>query len=176
MRYDQMKDGSLDAYVIGTGTPVLYVPNSKGCTLASGTTYVFPFGHERSAITVETALASMHLKWDASVIVTFTIETCNFPATLSGNGQGAIDVASYDNAKGNWIQENPTTAYISVTSTDGTTGGATVTGATIVVAGGTAGGCLIHLGNLGARRCRIKAVVGGTGGVVRAYAHGKLGA
>lgn len=176
MRYDQMKDASLDALVLTTGLVVPYVPNAKGCTLLAGTSYVFPFGHERSAITVETALASIHLKWDAAIIVTFSIETCNFPSTLGGDGQGAVDVASFDSAKGNWIKESPSTAYISVTSTDGTTGGATVAGAIVTVAGGTAGGTIIHVGNLGARRGRIRADVAGTGGIVRAYPHGKLGA
>lgn len=171
MRYDTMKDNSLDAMVLTTGTVVAYDPVAKTVTLANGTTYVFPLGHERSAIANETALAGVHIKWSSAVVAVITVETCNFPVTLSGNGGGGADVASFDSVAGNWIQENPSTAYVAVSPA----GAATVTNLTVTIPGGTAGGCTIHLGNLGTRRCRIKAVVT-TGGAMRIAPHGKLGA
>lgn len=139
----------------GTSTST---PNGKqGYTLLSGTTYYYPLGGNSAP------LESCHVQWDASIIITaITIEDTNFD-----------DVTNYSATSGEWISENPSTAYISTTSHNASTGGATVTASTIAVAGGTAGGCMYHLGNTGAKRTRLSVVVGGTGGVLRVATHGK---
>lgn len=147
----------------GAVTPAVHGAPTRGCTLVTGTTYVFPLDVNGAP------LESVHLKWDVAVIVTFTIETSNFPKSERNISNGPVDVTDHSAVAGEWMQENPTTAYVSGSGV----GGMTATNLTLVVAGGTAGGSTIHLGNLGTRRCRVKAVVGGTGGVVRCGINGK---
>jgi len=68
-----------------------------------------------------------HIRWDAAFVGVITVETSSFPSTVSGMGTGAADVTDWDVAgKGNWLKENPSDAYVTVISSDGTTGGATV--------------------------------------------------
>lgn len=129
---------------------VLAVGAAGVATLASSATYYYPVGGESSP------LNSVWIKWDNVLNAVFTVEDTNARSE---------DVTSYDATAGNWIQENPSTAYV------GVTGGA-VSSLTITVALTTAGGCLIHLGNTGARRTRLKVVVT-TGGVVAVGCHGK---
>jgi hypothetical protein len=151
------------AYVLTTGVkvePRMGDPSQKGVTLASGTTYVFPLGGESAP------LESVHILWDASIVVTWTVEDSNMPPAEGSQ----VDVSNFDSQAGNWIQENPTTGYIAVGPP---TTGTTVTNLTIAVAGGTSTGAIIHFGNFGSRRLRLKATVGGTGGNVRVLPHGK---
>ena len=151
------------------GTVAPYEPG-VGATLASGSTYYFPFA------TKDGDINSAHLVWDANVILTSVVlEDTNLPAYYgqAGTAPETSDTSDYSSTKGAWIQENPTTSYISVTSSDGTTGGATVTGSTIAVAGGTAGGAMLNISGLASKRCRLHVVVGATGGVVRVHTHGK---
>jgi hypothetical protein len=140
--------------IAGGGSPPINPGPAGACLLASGQTYYYPLGDDASP------LASVHIKWDANVIVTFTIETCNFPIG---------DVANASTTAGEWMQENPTTAYASGSGS----GGLTVTNLSLAVAGGSAGGSTVHIGNLGTRRARLKAVVGGTGGVVQVAGYAK---
>jgi hypothetical protein len=141
-----------------------------GCTLANGTTYYFPFGAQRSPVPAETPLVSVQLRWDASIIATITVETTLFPATFQGGDpRGPAQVSDFETTAGFWLQQNASTAYVPAT-------GGTPTAMTVAVAGGSAGGCEFDLGNLGARRGRIKVVVGGTGGVMRCAVHGKAAA
>jgi hypothetical protein len=149
---------------------------SMGRSLAANTTYYVVAGNADAPAPAMTELICWHFKWDANVIVTLTIEMSCFADFIQGNRHGPVDVSNNNVVAGNWIQENPSSAVISTTSTDASTGGATVTNSTIAVAGGTAGGCTLQVGNVGARRVRMKAVVAGTGGVVRAAFNGKLGA
>jgi hypothetical protein len=166
MNYSHTTGLDLPAVVLTTGvvvSPRTGDPATKGVTLASGTTYVFALGGESSP------LESIHIVWDAAIIVTFTIEDSNMPSGLGGPG-GPADVSNFDSVAGNWIQENPTTGYVAVGPPST---GVTVTNLTIAVAGGTATGAIVHMGNFGSRRSRLKATVGGTGGVVRVLPHGK---
>jgi len=141
-----------------------------GCTLASGTTYYFPFGGQRSPVPAETPLVTVQLRWDAAIIMTVTVETTVFPATPQGSDpRGPAQVSDFETTAGFWLQQNPSTAYVPAT-------GGTPTAMTVAVAGGSAGGCEFDMGNLGARRGRIKIVVAGTGGVVRCGVHGKAAA
>ena len=125
-------------------------------TLASGTTYFYPLGGQDSPF------LSAHCQWDASIIITsITLEDCNFPDGTSG-------VEWHDDAAGEWIDEDPTSAFV---GTDGA--GVTVTNGVVAVAGGAQGGCLFHMADTGARRTRLKVVVGGTGGEMRVAAWAK---
>lgn len=101
----------------------------------------------------------VHIQWDAAFVGTFTFESSDFPE---------IDV-TVAGAAGAWIQENPTTAYVGISPA----GAGTPTNATIVVAGGTAGGASINIGNLGSMKLRVK-VVCTTQGVIRIRSHGKF--
>lgn len=142
---------------------------SLGCTLASGTTYYFPLGAQHAAVPAEAPLTSVQLRWDASIIATITVETTLFPSTLQASDpRGPVQVSDFEATAGFWLQQNPSTAYVPAT-------GGTPTAMTVAVAGGSAGGCEFDLGNLGARRARIKVVVGGTGGVMRCAVWGKKG-
>lgn len=122
----------------------------RGMLLANGTTYYVPLGGGDEAL-----VESLHVQWDNAAILTITIEDTNNP-----------DVSLVSATAGEWIQENPTTAYV------GATGG-TPTNLTVAVAGGTQGGCMIHLGNIGSLRARAKVAVGGTGGTVNFCSHAK---
>jgi hypothetical protein len=121
-------------------------PNQSGYTLVAGTTYYYPLGRGVK----EAPYISASVKWDASAILTITVEDTNF-----------TDVSNTSTTAGDWEKENPSTAYVAAD------GNATVTAATVVVPGGTAGGCCYNLGFIGSLRARLKIVVGGTGGVVR---------
>lgn len=125
-------------------------------TLASGTTYFFPIGG------ADASVVSVHLQWDAAIAITSaTIEDCNFP-------EGSADVDWWDDAAGEWIDEDPTTAFV---GTDGA--GATVTNGVLAVVAGSVGGAMWHVADTGARRTRLKVVVGATGGEVRVHPWGK---
>lgn len=165
MDLNRSHSGNLDAINTSNGARVEAARSgvTKGATLANGVTYVFPLD------TNGAPLECVHLKWDAAVIVTFTVETTVFPKFEGGHGNGPSDVTDHSLVAGEWMQENPSGAYVSGSGA----GGMTATNLTLVVAGGTAGGSTIHLGNLGSLRGRIRAVVAGTGGVVRCGVNGK---
>jgi hypothetical protein len=119
--------------------------STAGYTLVTGHTYLYELG----PAAWDAPFQSFHIKWDATAVLTITVEDSNFP-----------DVASWSMTAGDWEKEDVPTAYIAHD------GGATVTSGTVSVPGGTAGGCLIHLCESGAIRTRLK-VVATTGGVVR---------
>lgn len=164
---------NLDALLSATGVPAP-AKAGAGCTLGNGTVYLFVLGGDFSPAG-EAVLDSFQLKWGTTYVGSFLVESCNFARKLGRpDPVGVDDITDYDIAtKGAWMQENPATgAYISLASSDGTTGGATLTGATVTVAGGAAGGAMIHIGNLGARRVRLRVNVT-TGDVIRCGAMAK---
>jgi hypothetical protein len=112
-------------------------------------------------ITAEGWLQSVQILTGALIAGVFTIETSNFPQT---GPAGAV--TTWDETIGNWVNENPASAYAATVGT-----GWTVSALTLTKTAG-AGAAMIHLGNLGARRCRIKAAIT-TGGTVRVAPHGK---
>ncbi len=143
-----------------TPYPTIYKSDStklengkNGVTLASGTVYYVPIGGDAALV------SSFHLQWDAAIILTVTIEDSNNP-----------DVTLYSTTAGEWVQQNPSSAYV---GGDGA-GGMTVTNWTAVIAGGTAGGGMWHFGNSGAARTRMKLSVGSTGGVIKTTTHAKM--
>jgi len=104
---------------------------------------------------------SVQIITDAAIAGTFTIETSN------GVADGFPDaVSSWDETVGDWVKENPASAYIATVGT-----GWTVSALTITKTAGT-GAAMIHLGNIGARRCRLAAAIT-TGGDVRVMPFGK---
>lgn len=138
----------------GGSPPIDPSPKDGSCTLASGTTYYYQAGADGAP------LESFSFRWDSAIIVTLTFEDTNFLAAATPNA---------DATAGYWIKEDPSTAYIPGTGTMGLT----VTNMTLAIAGGTAGGTTVNVGNLGSRRLRIKAVVAGTGGVLQVAANAK---
>lgn len=127
-------------------------PTEAGQTLLLSTTYYY------NLMGNDSPLSAVHIKWDASIVITsIVVEDSCIPEAALGS-----------TTAGDWIDEDPTTAYV------GSVGaGVTVTNATVAVAGGAAGGAMYHLGNDGALKKRLKVVVGGTGGVLRVQAHYK---
>lgn len=113
-------------------------------------------------LTAAGPLQSVHILTGAAIVGTFTIETTNFPQT---GPAGAV--STWDETSGNWVKENPSSAYVATVGT-----GWTVSSLTLTKTAGV-GAAMIHLGNLGARRCRVKASIT-TGGTVRVVPHGKL--
>lgn len=170
---------NLDAYILTTGTQVVAnrsINNADfktlGCTLSSGTTYVFPLGTHKSAVPAESPLITAQVWWNSAITITaITVETCIWPSTPQAHDpRGAnAQVTDWDSTSGFWLQQNPSTAYVPIT-------GGTATALTANPTALTQGGCEFDLGNLGPRRVRIKVVVAGTGGVVRVGVHGKAAA
>lgn len=142
--------------LIAGGTPVQAPSNVEfgrgSFTLVAGTTYYYPLGGQ------DAPWLSAHLKWDAAIALVATIEDCNFPPS---------DVLDYSDNAGDWIDEDPTTAFV---GTDGA--GVVVANGVATVTAGSVGGAMWHVGDTGARRTRLKVAVGATGGeaVVAAWA------
>lgn len=113
----------------------------------------------------ESEIVSIHILTGAAIVGVFTIEMCNFPAPGSESTNVAT-VTDYDETSGNWIKEDPTTAYVASVGT-----GWSVTNLTLTKTAG-AGGAMIHVGNMGARRMRLKLACT-TSGTVRVMTHGK---
>ncbi len=123
-------------------------------TLLASTTYVYDL-HYSAGI-----LDAAQLQWDASIVLTSVqIEDCCF-----NDG----DAPLWSSVAGDWSIENPPGSYVSVVGA-----GATATSAIVAVAGGAAGGCMYNLNSFGSKRCRVRVVVGLTGGALRVASHGK---
>ncbi len=131
----------------GTEQPLINSSTlGKGAvSLLNGVTYFFPLGGQDASV------ISAHVRWDSSIVITsITIEDCN---------ESADEVSLYADAAGEWIDEDPSTAFV---GSDGA--GTTVMNGVVGVAGGAQGGCMFHMDGTGARRTRLKVVVGATGG------------
>jgi hypothetical protein len=100
------------------------------------------------------------VKWDASAVIT-SVE-------FEDTNMKSEDASTYDTTAGNWIKENPSSAYVAVVGA-----GATPTAMTVAVVGGAAGGMMLNVGNIGSRRSRLKVSMGATGGVLAFMGHGK---
>lgn len=123
-------------------------------TLLANTTYLFPLGGQDAKV------VSAHLQHDATIAITSaTIEDSNFPDT---------DVDWYSTSAGEWIDEDPTTAFV------GTVGATTTqTNGVVAVVAGNIGGAMWHFADKGSRRTRLKVVVGAAGGEVRVATWGE---
>lgn len=101
-------------------------------------------------------IQSVHFKWDSAFAATITFETSNIQGldtTVAG-------------AAGQWIQENASTAYIASTPAG------LATAMTVTVPGGTPGGFMAHVGNLGSRLMRVR-VACTVQGVIEIWSAGK---
>lgn len=164
--YNAGGNGDLDA-ITSAGAPVARDPASGILTLIPGT-YFLPIGSDQSPTPSMTTVVSAHLAWSAPFAATITVETCNFPGGSDRKATGKDDVLDYENAgTGNWIQENPSTAYVGIVGTNNV-----VISLTITAGGTNAGGCMIDIGNFGSRRVRLKAVVT-VAGTLRVNRRGK---
>lgn len=101
---------------------------------------------------------SVHFKWDATLVATITIWNANFP-----------EVALNSVIDGDWVQQNPTAGYTPISPPSAATATAPLT---LIIAGGTAGGAIMDVGNTGSRRGRCR-VVCATGGFLRIRPNGK---
>jgi len=93
-----------------------------------------------------------HLQWDATFTGVFTFWTRNFPELAAG-------ALLTESTAGLWIQQNPSSGYAAISPAGAATFGTTPL--TITVAGGTAGGAFVDLGNLSAQylACQVVCTV-----------------
>lgn len=152
--------GSGDVFALDEDDGARINPNDGGYVTLGVDTYLFPIDGS------DPDLISVQLLTDATIAFVATIETCNFPRYKQGMGSGTDDVTDWDNSGSEWTQENPTTAYVGTSGT-----GWSVTALTLTKTAGV-GSAMVHLGNLGSRRTRLKLVVT-TGGLVRVNRFGK---
>lgn len=143
-----------------TSAGVLVDPSSESTwssargvfTLAAGTYYFpLPVGGAR--------LVDIHLTHDPVIAITSaTVETC---------GHGREDVSDYSSVGGEWMDQDPSTAFVA------TVGAATTaTNGVVAVAAGNAGGANWQIDGIAAPRARLKVVVA-TQGEVRLSFTGK---
>lgn len=124
-------------------------------TLAANTTYLFVFGgatapYQHVQLTGYTA---------GAVVTSATIQTCS---------QGVREVSDTSTVVGEWIDEDPTDAFVAVDGTGWTQSNG------IAAANGTGvGGASWQLVRWAPSRSRLKVVVGGTGGDFVVAWHGK---
>jgi hypothetical protein len=143
----------------GGGEESIPAPTTGFVTLDVDDHY-FPIMGEEDA-----DLLSIQIVPGAAIAGVFTVESCNLPSKR--NGTGPDDVTLYNETAGYWIKEDPSTAYVATIGS-----GWSVSNLTLTRTAAAGGGAMIHLGNVGARRLRVKAAIT-TGGTVRIIAHGK---
>ena len=144
-------------------TGVATTPGADGyVALVATDDYLFALG------VADQPLESVHIQTDAAIAGTFTIETSNLARNDDAVAVPPADTVTdwIDTEVGAWVKEDPSTAYVATVGT-----GWSVTNLTLTKTAGT-GGAMIHLGNLGARRVRLKAAIT-TSGSVRIAVHGK---
>ncbi len=123
--------------------------------LVAGTTYYFPLGGS------EATAESAHAQWPSTIIIT--------GAVIEDSNLTEADSTWYSTVAGEWLAENPTSAYVPVAGT-----GVSATAGTIAATGNAAGGGAIwNLSGAGSTRKRLKVVVGATGGLFRVAPNGK---
>lgn len=169
MMYVGRDDGGWLKAIESDGDPTLSPGADGSVTLANSKTYYIPLGTDYSPLPCEIGLLSVHLKWAAAVAATITVESSNFPAKVLGRQGGpGYDVVDYNETAGNWIQLNPSDAYVPVVGT-----GNSATAATVTAGGTNAGGCIFQFIGVPDRRLRLNLVVT-VGGALWANVHGKV--
>lgn len=134
-------------------TPAVASPSDGAgfYTLGVGTYYV-------DLSIFDATYLSAHMRWNAALAATITFWCSDF---------SKVDASLTDTTAGNWIQEDPSTAYIPA----GT--GYTIANMTITVAGTDAGGTRANLTGYAAGRIRARIVVT-VAGVIRVAHFGKV--
>lgn len=145
----------------GTEQPETGAEFGRGSfTLLANTTYFFPLGGQ------DCPFLSAHIQWDASIALTAVkLEDCDFP---DGPDADHGEVPYWSDNAGEWIDEDPTTAFVGTVST-----GTTVTNGVVAHTAGAQGGAMFHYADNGAERVRLRVEVGATGGEVRVGSWGK---
>lgn len=123
-------------------------------TLANGTTYYFPLPVGGAT------LFDAHLTHDAAIAIT--------SATIETTGHAWSDVSDYSSVGGEWIDQDPSTAFVGIVGA-----GTTATNGVVTVVAGSAGGADWQVSGVASPRARLKVVVGATGGEVRLSLTGK---
>jgi hypothetical protein len=139
------------------GGDVSFVDADGYVTLDSDDHY-FEVGGDSSA-----DLVSIQITTDNVIAGTFTVETCLWPRDPIN---GPATKTAFNETSGIWIKNDPTGAYVASSGT-----GWTWTLLTGVKTAGV-GGAVIDIGNLGAKRLRLKLVCT-TGGKVSVIANAK---
>lgn len=111
-------------------------------TLTATDDYYFVVGGNLGA-----DLVSIQITTDSAIAGTFTVETCLWPRDAT---QGGATKTDYNETAGIWVKNDPTGAYVASSGTGWTW--------TLLTGAKTAGvgGAIIDLGNLGAKRMRLK--------------------
>lgn len=124
-------------------------------TLLASTTYLFILGG------ADAPFSSIQLTgYTAGLVIT--------SATIQDTNHHDVEVPDTSVVVGEWMNEDPTTAFV---STDGT--GWSATNGVAAASGAGVGGALWHFAENGSARIRLSVVVGGTGGNIRCSGHGK---
>lgn len=124
-------------------------------TLSANTTYYYVIGG------AEAPVEAAHLTgYDAGLVIT--------SASVQDSNHDEVQVTNHSAVVGEWVTEDPTTAFVGV---DGT--GWSASNGEVAASGGGVGGAMFHIGDTGAFRTRIAVVVGAAGGKLRVSAHGK---
>lgn len=144
-----------------------------GVVIPGAGTFYIPFGSEIGGAPSETALLALGAKWSAGLAGVITLEACSMPATLSGNGQGGVDVTEIDTT-GPWQPFNPLQAG-SLYATATGAGNAMSTALTLTLGGTNVGGAAWNIPDFAHRRGHAK-LVASAGGTLRFMAWGKLAA
>lgn len=108
-------------------------------------------------------LLSIQIVTDATIAGTFTIETCLWPRAPI---QGSATKTDWNEVSGIWVKNDPTGAYVASVGTGWTW--------TLLTGAKTAGvgGAVIDIGNIGAKRVRLKMACT-TGGKVAVLSNAK---
>ncbi len=127
--------------------------NARGVFTLAAATYYFPLPVGGSA------MFDAHLTHDAAIAITSaTIETCS---------HGVSEVSDVSAVAGEWMDQDPTTAFVAVVGA-----GTTQTNGVVAVVAGNAGGADWQVSDVAAARARLKVVVA-TQGEVRLSFCGK---
>lgn len=139
---------------IKTSDGSIVLPDKDGWVSLGTSSYVFVLGGLADAL-----VAGVHIASDATIaITTGYVETSNFPRTVSGSE--TVLFTDYSTTVGEWIKQDPSTAYVPTTGT-----GWSVTNMTFSKTAGT-GGLWLDLGNIACHRARVFVTIG-TAGTMR---------
>ncbi len=127
---------------------------------ALGTYYYILGGPDASVISGTLTAYASAAAANGLIITSATIQDCD---------HGELDVTNFSSTVGEWIGEDPTSAFVGA---DGT--GWSATNGVLAATGAGLGGARFNIAETGAYRTRITVVVGATGGPLRVSSHGKL--
>lgn len=155
--------GSGDCFALDEDDGTVMTVGADGFVTLGVDTYYFPIS------VPEATRYSVHIRTDATIAGTFTIEQSNLPKYHDEMNQ-TVDIADWAAAAdGDWVPVNQAVSASSDVNTNGT--GWTATVFSLAKTAGT-GGAMVNFGNVNSKRLRVKAVIT-TGGKVRVNRHAK---